>query len=354
MTIAELRRSAEGISFDELPMPQLSMDDLAIEAIKRAFVGIREIDEQALLTLRLLVREQSRIVPTKGGILLFGQDRLAQFPDCWAQCGRFIGADKARIFDHIELEEPLPVLVDSIMLFLKKHAMRGADFSEIRRRDVWNIPLEALREAVINALVHADWSQRGGPVRVAFFDDRIEIENPGILPPGLTMDDMRQGVSKIRNLVIARVFRELKLIEQWGSGVPRIFRETAAAGFPEPYLVELGLRVRFIFPLTEKIIIAEDAHPAPSAQVAEQVLHKYRTSTAQVTAQVVKFCKEPRSAREIMEMLGLNHWKTFQNNYLNPILEAGFIERTIPDKPTSRLQKYRLTEKGKQTLKDGV
>jgi len=339
MTIAELRRSVEGVAFDELPMPQFSMNDLAVDAIKRAFTGIREIDEQTLLTLRLLVREQGKSVPTRGGVLLFGRDRIAQFPDCWVQCGRFIGTDKARIFDHIELEEPLPVLVDSIMLFLKKHAMRGADFSEVRRRDVWSIPLEPLREAVINALVHADWSQRGGPVRVAFFDDRIEIENPGILPPGMTVEDMLQGVSKIRNPVIARVFRELKLIEQWGSGVPRIFRETAAAGFPSPSIIELGLRVQFIFPLAEMIKTAEVPHPESRLQVA-----------AQVTAQVGAFCREPRSAREIMEMLGLKHWKTFQSNYLNPLLEAGFIERTIPDKPKSRLQKYWLTEKGKNVL----
>ena len=345
--IAELRRSVEGVSFDELPLPQLSMDDLAVEAIKRIFTGVREVDAQTLLTLKLLVREQGRIVPTKGGILLFGRDRLAHFPDCWVQCGRFIGEDKARIFDHIELEEPLPVLVDSIMLFLKKHAMRGADFSKVRRRDVWDIPLEALREAVINALVHADWSQRGGPARVAFFDDRIEVENPGILPPGMTVEDMRQGVSKIRNPVIARVFRELKLIEQWGSGVPRIFRETAAAGFPEPYLVELGLRVRFIFPLTELIKITEIPHPSQETQVTAQVTAQV---TVQITVQIGEFCKEPRSAREIMEMLGLKHWKTFQSNYLNPVLEAGFIERTIPDKPNSRLQKYRLTVKGQDTL----
>jgi ATP-dependent DNA helicase RecG len=71
--------------------------------------------------------------------------------------------------------------------------------------------LGILREAVINALVHTDYSQRGAPIRVAFFDDRIDIENPGILLPGMTIEDMKQGISKIRNPVIARVFRELEL-----------------------------------------------------------------------------------------------------------------------------------------------
>lgn len=70
---------------------------------------------------------------------------------------------------------------------------------------------------------HTDYSQRGAPIRISFFDDRIEIENPGILLPGLTIADMKQGISKIRNHIIARVFRELNLIEQWGSGISRIY-----------------------------------------------------------------------------------------------------------------------------------
>lgn len=136
------------------------------------------------------------------------------FPDAWIQCGRFIGTDKADIFDHIEIHEHLPVAVERVMEFLKKHAMRGAGFSELRRKDVWSIPLTILREAVINAVVHADYSQKSAPIRITFFNDRIEIENPGILLPGLTVEDMLQGVSKLRNRVIARVFRELNLIEQ--------------------------------------------------------------------------------------------------------------------------------------------
>ncbi|NOQ52503.1 MAG: AAA family ATPase, partial [Desulfuromonadaceae bacterium] len=253
--IAELRRTAEGVAFDELPLPDLSADDLDLTAIKALFHDKRDLGENDLFTLRLLTKEQGRLVPTKGAMLLFGKERERYFPDAWVQCGRFVGKDKAEIFDHIELYDHLPQAVDSIMLFLKKHAMRSADFSEVRRKDVWSIPLGILREAVINALVHADYSQRGAPIRIAFFDDRIEIENPGILLPGMTIDDMRQGVSKIRNHVIARMFRELNLIEQWGSGVRRIFREAEEQGLPTPEILEVGMRMRFIVPLAELLTI---------------------------------------------------------------------------------------------------
>jgi len=92
-------------------------------------------------------------------------------------------------------------------------ALEGA-----RRRDLPLLAPAALREAVVNAVVHADYSQSGSPIRVAVFDDRIEIENPGLLPFGLTIEEIQRGASKLRNRVIGRVFHELGLIEQWGSG----------------------------------------------------------------------------------------------------------------------------------------
>ena len=190
-------------------------------------------------------------------------------------------------------------------------------------------------------------SQRGGSVRVGFFDDRIEIENPGILPPGMTVEDMRLGVSKIRNPVIARVFRELKLIEQWGSGIPRIFRETAEAGFPEPYLIELGLRVRMVFPLGTFLDVAVKK---PATQSGEQV-------TQQVTQQVKKLlaaCVGESTRAELMKATGLKDRVTFTRNYLEPALKESLIEMTQPDSPTSPTQKYRMTEKGKTFLDDGV
>ena len=106
--IAELRRTAEGIAFDELPMPELSAEDLDLVAVKSLFREDRKLGEEELITLRLLTREQGRVVPTQGAVLLFGKDRIRYFPDAWIQCGRFMGQDKAEIFDHIELHDHLP------------------------------------------------------------------------------------------------------------------------------------------------------------------------------------------------------------------------------------------------------
>jgi len=339
--IGELRRSVEGGSFDELPMPSLSVDDLDLKIAQTLFKGKRELDEHGLLTLKLLRREQGSLVPTKGAVLLFGKDRIAHFPDAWIQCGRFTGTTKTHIFDHTELHEPLPLAVESILLFLKKHAMRAADLSDLRRKDVWSIPLTILREVVINALVHADYSQRGGPIRVAFFDDRIEVENPGILLPGLTIEDMKQGVSKIRNPVIARVFRELSLMEQWGGGVRRIFTQAEEQKLPPPQIVELGMRVRFIVPLASPIL-------TPSSQPEAQVGTKSALSRHQVG--ILHKCLTDSPISSLMEVAGRADRTKFRNQVLKPLLDAGLVEMTLPDKPNSRLQKYCLTPKGRAYL----
>ena len=364
--IAELQRTADGVAFDELPMPELSITDLDLEEAQKLFSGIRTLDESSLLTLKLLVHDQGRLVPTRGAVLLFGKQRELHFSDAWVQCGRFTGKDKSVIFDHIDIHESLPQSVESILLFLKKHAFRGADFSEYRRKDVWSIPLEIFREGIINALVHADYSQRGGPIRIAFFDDRIEIESPGILLPGITVEDMQDGVSKIRNHVIARVFRELNLIEQWGSGVRRIFSEAKKLGLPKPSIVEIGMRLRLSIPLEKINNVSEQVSEHVSEHVSEQVEFKAPRTTQSPTqsptqsdtqnisnavARIIEVIGENEySAHDLRDLVGLRHRPTFRQNYLHPALKRGVIVQTIPDKPNSRLQKYRLTAKGLSML----
>ncbi|MBV1884530.1 MAG: helix-turn-helix domain-containing protein [Pseudomonadales bacterium] len=331
--ISELQRQATGETFDTMPMPHLSIEDLDLDAMQQQFGEHRQLDEQRLITLKLLVRDQGRLVPSKGAILLFGKQRTLHFDDAWIQCGRFRGIDKVDIFDQTDLHDHLPSAVDSIALFLKKHAFKSAEFAGMKRTDHWSIPLTILREAIINALVHSDYSQRGSPIRIAFYDDRIEIESPGMLMPGMTIEDMKRGISMIRNPVIARVFRELKLIEQWGSGVQRIFAEAAMQGLPEPQIKEIANRLRFIIFLAQTQSVTQSV--TQSSDLPESLLGLLRA-----------LGQGPLSSGELRERLGLKHRTNFRNHYLVPALEAGLIELTLPDKPNSRFQQYRLTAKG--------
>src|SRR5262249_47488159 len=151
-----------------------------------------------------------------------GKNRFSMFPDSWIQAGRFAGTTRAGLLDSLEIRSSLPRAAEEAVLFARKHLTHESVIKGIRREERWSVPLAAIREAVMNAVVHADYAQLGAPIRIAIFDDRIEIENPGLLPFGLTVEDIRQGVSKLRNRVIGRVFHELHLIEQWGSGIQRM------------------------------------------------------------------------------------------------------------------------------------
>ena len=183
-------------------------------------------------------------MPTVGGMILFGKERERHFPDAWIQAGRFAGTDKSRILDRAEFRA-IPVRgVEEAIAFVQKHAWHGAEIGAVRRAERWSVPPAAVREAIINAVAHADYAHRGAPIRLSIFDDRLEVENPGLLPSGLTLDDLPRGVSKLRNRVIGRVFHALGLIEQWGSGIQRMSTACREAGLDAPVFEELATRFR--------------------------------------------------------------------------------------------------------------
>jgi ATP-dependent DNA helicase RecG len=342
--IEELRRSVSGAAFDEQPIAELSVDDLDRDAITAAFEGIRSISVQELHSLRVLTTAQGRDVPTVGGMLLFGRDRQRWFPDAWLQCARFVGTTKAGIFDQLDIQAPLPQALDQALAFLKKHAVRSADFQELRRVDRWSIPLASLREALTNALVHADYSQRGAPIRVAYFDDRIEIENPGVLIPGLSLDDLPRGISRLRNRVISRVFRELGLIEQWGSGIPVILEEAASQHLPPPLFEEVGLRFRVTLPLAQASSPAQgQSRPRGAESGAESRAESGAESLAEggLGHFVLQALADgPLSKSEIAHALGRDSVSGALNRTIRQLLDRDEIGYTLPDTPNSRLQKY--------------
>ena len=242
--IAEMQRFARGESFDERPMPALDSEALDFRVASELFSPVRKLTRTNIATLRLLTTHQGRSVPTVGGLLLFGQDRLDHFPDAWIQAGRFAGTDKAAIIDQAEFKMSLIQAIEEAIAFVEKHSLHGAVIGRLRRRERWSLPPAAVREAIVNAVAHADYSQQGAPIRVAIFDDRLEVENPGLLPFGLTLTDLPHGISKLRNRVIGRVLHELGLVEQWGSGVPRMLAACRESGLSPPVWNEIGVRLR--------------------------------------------------------------------------------------------------------------
>ena len=182
--VEELRRFGRGEGFDEQPMPGLDSEAIDFRAASESFAPVRKLGRGDLETMRLVTSHQGRRVPTVGGMILFGTDRERHFPDAWIQAGRFAGSDKARILDRAEIHS-LPVrAVEEAIAFVQKHSLHGAEIGHVRRKDRWSLPPVAVREAVINAVVHTDYAQRGAPLRVSIFDDRLEVENPGLLGTG--------------------------------------------------------------------------------------------------------------------------------------------------------------------------
>lgn len=238
--LAELERTTRNVAFDEEPMTELTADDLDLDLAGARFGDRKKLGQRDLVALNLLTRHGRRHVPTVGGIVLFGCDRLRHFPDARIRMARFQGQDRASITDRVEAESDPVQAIEEALAFLRRSTALGMTVEGARRRDVPQYPPVALREAVINAVAHADYSQVGSPIRIAVFDDRVEIENPGLLQFGLTIEEMKRGVSKLRNRVIGRVFHELGLIEQWGSGIRRMTGACEEMGLAAPMFEEFG------------------------------------------------------------------------------------------------------------------
>jgi predicted HTH transcriptional regulator len=289
--IAEIQRFARGEGFDEQPMPELNSEAVDFRVASESFADVRKLRRRDLETLRLVTTHQGHKVPTVGGMLLFGQERLDHFPDAWIQAGRFEGTDKATILDHVELKMPLVSAIDQAVAFVEKHALHGADIGRLRREARWNLPPAAVREAIVNAVAHADYSQRGAPIRLAIFNDRLEVENPGLLPFGLTVDDLPHGVSKLRNRVIGRVLHELGLAEQWGSGVQRMIAACKDSGMAPPVWEEIGTRLRVT-------IYMKQIGPAAVDAIDQAILDVLGSAEGCGTSEIAeKIERSPRATR---------------------------------------------------------
>ena len=160
------------------------------------------------------------------------------------QCGVFKGTTKAVFVDRREYPGPLWEQIDEAFQFVLRNIHLGATIVGIYRQDVYEIPPDAIRELIINAVVHRSYLDHG-TIQVAVYDNRLEITSPGKLPMGQTVERMKEGYSKIRNEALAHAFSYMNLIEHWGSGIPRIIGKVKKAGLREPEFIggEVDLRI---------------------------------------------------------------------------------------------------------------
>lgn len=243
--IATIKALAKNITFDEMPCPQASRDGIDWKAVENNFSNVnKQITKNKAINLGMYSTLSGVDHPTNGGILLFGKERSRIFPDAIIRCVRFAGLKRENSLDHINIDEHLPLAFDEVLKFINKNTFTKTEIGEKRRAEIPQYPPIAIREIVINSIIHADYSIKGSSIIVAIFDDRIEVTNPGGMPYGLSLEEALAGSSRARNRVIAKTFHHLKLVEQWGSGLQKIIENCIRSGLKEPKFEETGSQFR--------------------------------------------------------------------------------------------------------------
>ena len=228
-----------------------------------------------------------------------------------------------------------------------KYLKAAITYQGIQRIERYPVPDAALREAVLNALVHRDYAV-GAPMQIRVYEDRLRIWNPCVLPDGWTVKTLLGAhPSTPFNPAIANVFFRSGEIETWGRGIERIIAACTAAGSPKPKLILDGTGIALEFRSTPEYLKAVNALDPVRSEVTLEIAGQV---TEQVTRLLPPLESQALSAQELMATLRLAHRPSFLYTYLQPALAAGLIERTLSDKPNSRLQKYRLTALGRAWL----
>ena len=194
---------------------------------------IKDVTENVLLSWGILWEKDGEIVPTNAYALLTGKNTMQQN----IQCAIFKGNDRAYFVDRREFNGPIQEQMEAAYQYVLEKINRGMKIDGIYRQDVYELPIDSVRELIANAVAHRSYLDPGN-IQVALYDNRLEITSPGMLMNGVTIEKMKEGYSKIRNRAIANAFSYMKIIEKWGSGIPRIIRECQEYGLPEPELID--------------------------------------------------------------------------------------------------------------------
>ena len=235
--IRELEMEGARISWDELTCVGYPVSKEATEKLcsnienfrEKAGMTERSVKKEQLINWKILKQSEGQLLATNAYALLTSD----YFPFSKTQCAVFKGTDRTVFLDKREYTGPIYKQIESAVDFVLRNIRLGATIDGLVRRESYELPVEAIREMIINAHCHRNLLDESC-IQVAIYDDRLEVTSPGGLYNGLTYEEVMKGHSKIRNKLIANIFGQMGLVEAWGSGIRRIISAAGEYGLPVP------------------------------------------------------------------------------------------------------------------------
>ena len=316
--ILELERQRRNITFDEEIDWDLQYEDLDLKFLKKIFrKNEKEFSEEKLLNLGLIKKEGKELKVTKGlGII------LGIYENTNINCARFKGKTMDIFLDKKEFTGNIFEKIENIQLFLENHLNLSSQFEKFQRKDILEIPMLALREGIINAIVHRDYSNQGRDIKIGIYDDIVEIISPGGLPSTLTIEQIYSGRSEIRNRVLARIFKEFNFIEKWGSGINRMINLCKNVNLKAPEIKETGDSVILTFYRANSMPDSAESMPDNTGSMPDSAGLNNLSETEE---KVFNLISDKTTRKDIQEVLLFSE-RTIRK-VLSSLQEKGLIEK---------------------------
>ncbi len=341
--IAELERHKRNISFDSELVMDKPAKDLDIKGFQEEYKERTGeiLDKQTLRKLELTKDVQGVAYPTNA-LVLFSDDELRQsmFHFAKVECARFKGVGSEEFIDQRSIYSNIATQAEEAYNFVLRHINKGATIEGVYTISRWEYPVKAIREVIRNAIVHRDYSLTGKDVKIAIYDDMIEITSPGLLPPSIDYSAMESRQSDARNKIIAPVFKQLGIIDQWGNGLKLIAGELKDYPQIDFRWKEIGLSFQIQFVKLDFV----------AQQELGQELGQEREEQTLYSVILEKLTVAPLSRQEMMLAFNLQKVSGYLNRTLSKLLDQKLIDRTIPDNLNHPAQQFKLTARGKMFL----
>lgn len=323
-------RENDPVPFEERTVKGFSFEDLSRAKVlafaEEAGVAIGKTEPTDFLR-SLNVADETQVA--NAGILFFATNPQKYIRQAQMSLIAFKGTDRVHIYDRLDVRDDLLTQFNQAILFLERHLNIRSEIRRLDRHDIYEIPFEALREAVVNALMHRDYSITGTQVSIDIFDDRVEITNPGGLPKGFGQKALGKGISIRRNELIADLFSRLHKVERAGTGIRRMRKSLAEAGLAAPEF-EINGFFRALFHRSPEFSLKGPKGVVEKVgdKVGEGVGDKL-TDNQQRIIEAIR-ASSTVSARELAKKVGISARKVEEN--IAKLRSKGFLKRVGPDK----------------------